>query len=72
MHYLWVYILEEEGLKPFFKMASFIVPFTSVMIIESIHFSMTPLIQLSFSFVGYWHDANEGMFIAIYHSTYNK
>ena len=29
-------------------MASFIVPFTSVMIIESIHFSMTPLIQLSF------------------------
>ena len=44
---LGIYI-RGRRLKPFFKMASFIVPFTSVMIIESIHFSMTPLIQLSF------------------------
>ena len=35
-------------LKPFFKMASLMVPLTSIMIIEAIHYSMTPLIQLSF------------------------
>ena len=35
-------------LKPFFKMASLMVPLTSIMIIEAIHYSMTPLFQLSF------------------------
>ena len=35
-------------LKPFFKMASLMVPLTSIMIIEAINYSMTPLIQLSF------------------------
>ena len=35
-------------LKPFFKIASLMVPLTSIMIIEAIHYSMTPLIQLSF------------------------
>ena len=29
-------------LKPFFKMASLMVPLTSIMIIEAIHYSMTP------------------------------
>ena len=44
---LGIYI-RGRRLKPFFIMASLMVPLTSVMIIESIHFSMTPLIQLSF------------------------
>tara|TARA_Y100000768_G_scaffold5252_1_gene3721 strand:- start:393 stop:1694 length:1302 start_codon:yes stop_codon:yes gene_type:complete len=44
---LGIYI-RGRRLKPFFKMASLIVPLTSIMIIEAIHYSMTPLIQLSF------------------------
>tara|TARA_Y100000746_G_scaffold44136_1_gene33595 strand:+ start:3312 stop:4613 length:1302 start_codon:yes stop_codon:yes gene_type:complete len=44
---LGIYI-RGRRLKPFFKMASLMVPLTSIMIIEAIHYSMTPLIQLSF------------------------
>lgn len=44
---LGIYI-RGKRLKPFFKVAAVIVPLTSAMIIESIHFSMIPLIQLSF------------------------
>jgi len=44
---LGIYI-RGKRLKPFFKVAAIIVPLTSAMIIESIHFSMIPLIQLSF------------------------
>ena len=44
---LGIYI-RGRRLKPFFKMASLVVPLTSIMIIEAIHYSMTPLIQLSF------------------------
>ena len=44
---LGIYI-RGKRLKPFFKVAAIIVPLTSAMIIESIHFSMIPFIQLSF------------------------
>lgn len=44
---LGIYI-RGKRLKPFFILAAFIVPMTSAMIIESIHFSIVPLIQLSF------------------------
>ena len=44
---LGIYI-RGKRLKPFFKLAAIIVPITSAMIIESIHFSIVPLIQLSF------------------------
>lgn len=44
---LGIYIRGKK-LKPFFKVASLMVPFTSAMIIEAIHFSIVPLIQLSF------------------------
>ena len=44
---LGIYI-RGRRLKPYFKMASLMVPLTSIMIIEAIHYSMTPLIQLSF------------------------
>ncbi len=44
---LGIYI-RGKRLKPFFILAAFIVPMTSSMIIESIHFSIVPLIQLSF------------------------
>ena len=44
---LGIYIRGKK-LKPFFQVSALIVPFTSIMIIESIHFSITPLIQLSF------------------------
>ena len=44
---LGIYI-RGKRLKPFFIVASLMVPFTSVMIIESINFSIVPLIQLSF------------------------
>ena len=44
---LGIYI-RGRRLRPFFKVAALIVPLTSAMIIESIHFSITPLIQLSF------------------------
>ena len=44
---LGIYI-RGRRLRPFFKVAAIIVPLTSAMIIESIHFSITPLIQLSF------------------------
>ena len=44
---LGIYI-RGRRLKLFFKMASLMVPLTSIMIIEAIHYSMTPLIQLSF------------------------
>ena len=37
-----------KKLKPFFKFSAVMVPITSIMIIESVHFSITPLIQLSF------------------------
>ena len=44
---LGIYIRGKK-LKPFFKIASLVVPLTSAMIIEAIHFSIIPLIQLSF------------------------
>ena len=44
---LGIYIRGKK-LKPFFKVASLMVPFTSAMIIEAIHFSIVPMIQLSF------------------------
>ena len=44
---LGIYIRGKK-LKPFFKIASLVVPITSAMIIEAIHFSIIPLIQLSF------------------------
>ena len=44
---LGIYIRGKQ-LKPFFKLAAFLVPVTSAMIIESIHFSIIPMIQLSF------------------------
>ncbi len=44
---LGIYI-RGKRLKPFFKLAAIIVPITSAMIIESIHFLIVPLIQLSF------------------------
>ena len=44
---LGIYI-RGKRLKPFFKSAAIIVPVTSAMIIESIHFSIVPMIQLSF------------------------
>jgi len=44
---LGIYI-RGKRLKPFFILTAFIVPMTSAMIIESIHFSIVPLIQLSF------------------------
>ena len=44
---LGIYI-RGKRLKPFFKLAALLVPITSAMIIESIHFSITPMIQLSF------------------------
>ena len=44
---LGIYIRGKK-LKPFFKIASLMVPFTSAMIIESIYYSIIPLIQLSF------------------------
>ena len=44
---LGIYIRGKK-LKPFFKVASLMVPLTSAMIIEAIHFSIVPLIQLSF------------------------
>ena len=44
---LGIYIRGRK-LKPFFKIASLMVPLTSIMIIEAIHYSITPLIQLSF------------------------
>ena len=44
---LGIYI-RGKRLKPFFKLAAVMVPITSAMIIESIHFSIVPLIQLSF------------------------
>ena len=44
---LGIYI-RGKRLKPFFKLAAIIVPITSAMIIESIYFSIVPLIQLSF------------------------
>ena len=42
------FILEAKNLRPFFQLATFIVPFTSILVIEAIHHSITPLIQLSF------------------------
>ena len=42
---LGIYI-RGKRLKPFFKSAAIIVPVTSAMIIESIHFSIVPMIQL--------------------------
>lgn len=44
---LGIYIRGKQ-LKPFFKLAALLVPVTSAMIIESIHFSIIPMIQLSF------------------------
>lgn len=44
---LGIYIRGKQ-LKPFFKLAGLLVPVTSAMIIESIHFSIIPMIQLSF------------------------
>ena len=44
---LGIYI-RGKRLKPFFKSAAIIVPVTSAMIIESIHFSIVTMIQLSF------------------------
>ena len=44
---LGIYI-RGKRLKPFFKLAALLVPITSAMIIESIRFSITPMIQLSF------------------------
>ena len=44
---LGIYI-RGKRLKPYFKLAAIIVPVTSAMIIESIHFSVVPMIQLSF------------------------
>jgi predicted MFS family arabinose efflux permease len=44
---LGIYI-RGKRLKPLFILAALIVPVTSAMIIESIHFSIVPLIQLSF------------------------
>ena len=44
---LGIYIRGKK-LKPFFKLAALMVPITSVMIIESIHYSIIPMIQLSF------------------------
>ena len=44
---LGIYIRGKK-LKPFFQVSALIVPFTSILIIESIHFSIIPLIQLSF------------------------
>ena len=44
---LGVYIRGKK-LKPFFKVVAIGVPFTSVMVIESINFMIEPLIQLSF------------------------
>ena len=44
---LGIYIRGKK-LKPFFKIAALMVPITSVMIIESIHLSIVPMIQLSF------------------------
>ena len=44
---LGIYI-RGKRLKPFFKLAALLVPITSAMIIESIHYSITPMIQLSF------------------------
>ena len=48
---LGIYI-RGRRLKPFFKIASLMVPLTSIMIIEAIHYSITPLIQLSFMLWG--------------------
>ena len=48
---LGIYIRGRK-LKPFFKIASLMVPLTSIMIIEAIHYSITPLIQLSFMLWG--------------------
>ena len=44
---LGIYIRGKQ-LQPFFKLAALLVPVTSAMIIESIHFSIIPMIQLSF------------------------
>ena len=44
---LGIYIRGKQ-LKPVFKLAALLVPVTSAMIIESIHFSIIPMIQLSF------------------------
>ena len=44
---LGIYIRGKQ-LKPFFKLAALLVPVTSAMIIESINFSIIPMIQLSF------------------------
>ena len=44
---LGIYI-RGKNLRPFFQLATFIVPFTSILVIEAIHHSITPLIQLSF------------------------
>ena len=44
---LGIYIRGKK-LKPFFQVSALLVPITSIMIIESIHFSIIPLIQLSF------------------------
>ena len=48
---LGIYI-RGRRLKPFFKIASLMVPLTSIMVIEAIHYSITPLIQLSFMLWG--------------------
>ena len=44
---LGIYI-RGKNLKPFFQLAALTVPLTSVLVIESIRLSITPLIQLSF------------------------